>query len=149
MTRGNGSKDYLLAQIRGGGTLTNGQQLKLCLVLSYPAIIAQLSSVLMQYIDTSMVGHLGAAAGASIGLVSTCMWLLMGFCGACGSGFSVQVAHLIGANDFKTAREVLRQALVSALAFSGAIAVLGMAIAGPLPHWLGGTPEIIPDATKY
>ena len=149
MTGGNGTKDYLLAQIRGGGTLTGGQQLKLCLMLSYPAIIAQVSSVLMQYIDTSMVGHLGAAAGASIGLVSTCMWLLMGFCGACGSGFSVQVAHLIGANDFKTAREVLRQALVSALCFSGAIAVLGMAIAGPLPRWLGGTPEIIPDATKY
>ena len=144
-----GTKDYLLAQIRGGGTLTGGQQLKLCLMLSYPAIIAQVSSVLMQYIDTSMVGHLGAAAGASIGLVSTCMWLLMGFCGACGSGFSVQVAHLIGANDFKTAREVLRQALVSALCFSGAIAVLGMALAGPLPCWLGGTPEIIPDATKY
>ena len=149
MTKGNGSKDYLLAQIRGGGTLTGGQQLKMCLMLSYPAIIAQLSSVLMQYIDTSMVGHLGAAAGASIGLVSTCMWLLMGFCGACGSGFSVQVAHLIGANDFKTAREVLRQALVSALCFSGAIAVIGMALAGPLPRWLGGSPEIVPDATKY
>ena len=113
------SKDILLGQIRGGGTLTGGQQVKLSLILSYPAIIAQLSIVLMQYIDTSMVGHLGAAAGASIGLVSTCAWLLGGFCGACGSGFSVQVAHLIGANDFKSAREVLRQALVSALVFSG------------------------------
>ena len=143
------SKDFLLGQIRGGGTLTGGQQLKLCLMLSYPAIIAQLSSVLMQYIDTSMVGHLGAAAGASIGLVSTCMWLLMGFCGACGSGFSVQVAHLIGANDFKNARVVLRQGLLTSLLFSGCIAFLGMAIAVPLPHWLGGTPEIIPDATKY
>ena len=143
------SKDFLLGQIRGGGTLTGGQQLKLCLMLSYPAIIAQLSSVLMQYIDTSMVGHLGAAAGASIGLVSTCMWLLMGFCGACGSGFSVQVAHLIGANDFKNARVVLRQGLLTSLLFSGCIALLGMAIAVPLPHWLGGTPEIIPDATKY
>ena len=139
----------LLGQIRGGGTLTGGQQLKLCLLLSYPAIIAQLSTVLMQYIDTSMVGHLGAAAGASIGLVSTCMWLLGGFCGACGGGFSVQVAHLIGANDFRAAREVLRQALVSALAFSGCIAVLGMAVAGPLPRWLGGSPEILSDASKY
>ena len=143
------TKDILLGQIRSGGTLSGGQQLKLCLMLSYPAIIAQLSSVLMQYIDASMVGHLGAAAGASIGLVSTCMWLLGGFCGACSSGFSVQVAHLIGANNFKTAREVLRQGLVSALVFSGCIGLLGMAIAGPLPHWLGGTPEIVSDATKY
>ncbi|MBR5175435.1 MAG: MATE family efflux transporter [Bacteroidales bacterium] len=146
---GNGTKDYLLGQIRSGGTLSGGQQFKLCLMLSYPAIIAQLSSVMMQYIDTSMVGHLGAAAGASIGLVSTCMWLLMGFCGACGSGFAVQVAHLIGANDFKTAREVLRQGLVSALLFSGVIALIGMAIAVPLPYWLGGTDEIASDATKY
>ena len=143
------TKDYLLGQIRGGGTLTGGQQLKLCLLLSYPAIIAQLSSVLMQYIDTSMVGHLGAAAGAAIGLVAPCMWLLGGFCGACSSGFSVQVAHLIGANDFKAAREVFRQALVSALAFSGLIALLGVAVSGPLPHWLGGSPEILSDSSRY
>ena len=129
--------------------MTGGQQVKLCLMLSYPAILAQLSFVMMQYIDTSMVGHLGAAAGASIGLVSTCMWLLGGFCGACGSGFSVQVAHLIGANDFKNARVVLRQALLTALIFSGVISVIGMAIAGPLPHWLGGSPEIVSDSTKY
>ena len=144
-----GTKDYLLELIRNGGPLTGGQQVKLCLMLSYPAILAQLSFVMMQYIDTSMVGHLGAAAGASIGLVSTCMWLLSGFCGACGSGFSVQVAHLIGANDFKNARVVLRQALLTALIFSGVISVIGMAIAGPLPHWLGGSPEIISDSTKY
>ena len=144
-----GTKDYLLGLIRNGGTLTGGQQLKLCLMLSYPAILAQLSFVMMQYIDTSMVGHLGAAAGASIGLVSTCMWLLGGFCGACGSGFSVQVAHLIGANDFKNARVVLRQALLTALIFSGVISVIGMAVAGPLPHWLGGSPEIVSDSTKY
>ena len=144
-----GTKNYLLGQIRSGGTLTGGQQLKLCLMLSYPTIIAQLSSVLMQYIDTSMVGHLGAAAGAAIGLVAPCMWLLMGFCGACSSGFSVQVAHLIGANDFKAAREVFRQALVSALAFSGLVALLGMAVSGPLPHWLGGSPEILSDSSRY
>ena len=143
------SKDFLLGQIRGGGTLTGGQQLKLCLLLSYPAIIAQLSSVLMQYIDTSMVGHLGAAAGAAIGLVTPCMWLLMGFCAACSSGFSVQVAHLIGANDFKAAREVFRQALVSGLLFSGVMALIGVALSGPLPHWLGGSPEIISDSSRY
>ena len=126
-----------------------GEQLRLCLMLSYPAIIAQLSSVLMQYIDTSMVGHLGAAEGASIGLVSTCMWLLGGFCMACTSGFSVQVAHLVGANDFAAARQVLRQSLVCALLFSGVIALAGAAVSSPLPHWLGGGDDIAPDATKY
>ena len=129
--------------------MSGGEQLRLCLMLSYPAIIAQLSSVLMQYIDTSMVGHLGAAEGASIGLVSTCMWLLGGFCMACTSGFSVQVAHLVGANDFAAARQVLRQSLVCALLFSGVIALAGAAVSSPLPHWLGGGYDIAPAATKY
>jgi len=144
-----GTKDILLGSIRNGGTLTTGQQIKLCLMLSYPAILAQLSSVMMQYIDTSMVGHLGAAAGASIGLVSTCLWLLGGFGMACSSGFSVQVAHCIGANDFRGAREVLRQGLFCGLAFSTFLGLCGAAVSHGLPYWLGGGPDIAPDAGKY
>jgi len=143
------TKDILLRQIRSGGTLTTGQQVKLCLMLSYPAILAQLSSVLMQYIDTSMVGHLGAAQGASIGLVSTCLWLMGGFCMAATSGFSVQVAHCVGANDFRAARDVLRQGLVCALGFSAVIAIVGIAVSHALPYWLGGGEDIAPDAGRY
>ncbi len=143
------TKDLLLGKIRSGAPLTSRQQLSLCLMLSYPAIIAQLSSVLMQYIDTAMVGHLGAAAGASIGLVSTCMWLLGGFCMAATSGFSVQVAHRIGGNDFAGARDILRQGLLCVLLFSVAIALVGAAVSGPLPHWLGGGEDICGDASRY
>lgn len=142
-------KDILLSSIREGRNLPLPQQLRLCLILSYPAILAQLSSVMMQYIDTSMVGHLGAAAGASIGLVSTCLWLLGGFGMAVTSGFSVQVAHRIGANDFAGARSVLRQALVCAMLFSLMLSLGGMAISHSLPYWLGGGEDIAPDAGKY
>lgn len=142
-------KDILLSTIRNGGTLSTGEQLKLCLMLSYPAILAQLSSVMMQYIDASMVGHLGAAAGASIGLVSTCLWLLGGFCMAATSGFSVQVAHAIGANDFSLARSILRQGLVCTLGFSGVVGLVGAAVSHALPYWLGGGADIAPDASQY
>ena len=144
-----GEKDILLAKIRDGGALTGFQQVKLALFLSYPAILAQLSSVLMQYIDSAMVGHLGAAAGASIGLVSTCLWMFGGFSMAVTSGFSVQVAHRIGANDFKGARDVLRQGLAFAMVFSVCMAVLGMSISGALPHWLGGGEDIVHDSGRY
>jgi putative MATE family efflux protein len=143
------TKDILLQRIRNGGTLSTGAQIRLCLMLSYPAILAQLSSVMMQYIDTSMVGHLGAAQGASIGLVSTCLWLWGGFCFAASTGFSVQVAHLIGANDFKGARAVLRQALTVAMSFSVALALIGASVSQVLPYWLGGGPDIVGDAGKY
>ena len=148
-TRTKNTKDFLLEQIRNGGVLSTGQQVKLSLMLSYPAILAQLSSVMMQYIDTSMVGHLGPAAGASIGLVSTCIWLMCGFGMAATSGFSVQVAHHIGGNDFRGARDILRQALVCVLGFSGVIGLMGAAVSQQLPHWLGGGPDIVADAGKY
>lgn len=70
----------LLGLIRDGKPMTLRQQLNLAVQLSLPAVIAQLSSIVMQYIDAAMVGHLGAKASASIGLVSTTTWLFWGLC---------------------------------------------------------------------
>ncbi|MBR3485651.1 MAG: MATE family efflux transporter, partial [Bacteroidales bacterium] len=91
------TKDSLLNDIRCGAPLSLEQRVRLTLLLSGPAILAQLASVLLQFIDASMVGSLGAGPSASIGLVSTSTWLCNGFCIALAQGFSVQVAHRIGA----------------------------------------------------
>lgn len=139
----------LLALIRQGRPMTFGEQLQLAVRLSIPAVIAQLSSIVMQYIDAAMVGHLGAEASASIGLVSTTTWLFWGLCAAVASGFSVQVAHRIGAGDMAGARAVVRQALVATLGFSLLLAAVGAAISGVLPQWLGGDPSIRHDASLY
>ena len=105
-------KKDLLRFVRSGQPMTVRQQVYLAAQLSIPSIFAQISSVIMQYIDASMVGSLGANASASIGLVSTTTWLFMGLCTSVAAGFAVQVAHLLGARDDKGARVVLRQALV-------------------------------------
>ncbi len=47
--------------------------------LSVPSIMAQLANILMQYIDATMVGHIGKDAAAAIGLISTSTWLLWDF----------------------------------------------------------------------
>lgn len=141
--------DGLLALIRDGRPMTLGQQLRLTVRLSVPAVIAQLSSIVMQYIDAAMVGSLGAEASASIGLVSTTTWLFSGLCMAAATGFSVQVAHKIGAGDMQGARAVLRQSLTATSVFSLLLAALGMAISGVLPVWLGGDISIRHDASLY
>ena len=141
--------DKLLTLIREGKPMTMGQRLQLTVRLSIPAVIAQLSSIIMQYIDAAMVGHLGAEASASIGLVSTTTWLFWGLCSAITSGFSVQVAHRIGAGDMAGARAVLRQSLTATLVFSLMLAAIGMSISGMLPVWLGGDPSIRHDASLY
>lgn len=139
----------LLTMIREGKPMTRRQQLWLTIQLSIPAIVAQLSSILMQYIDASMVGTLGAGASASIGLVSTTTWLFWGVCAAAATGFSVQVAHLIGAGDLKGARAVLRQSIISVFVFSLALGLAGALISGSLPSWLGGDPAIRHDSSRY
>ena len=129
--------------------MTLGDQILLAFMLAGPAILAQLSSVMMQYIDTAMVGRLGANPSAAIGLVATSTWIFSGFTMAIATGFSVQVAHLCGSGDFFGARKVVRQGLVSCLGLSLLFGLLGMGISGVLPHWLGGTPQISPDASRY
>ncbi|MCM1108073.1 MAG: MATE family efflux transporter [Clostridium sp.] len=143
------SKNDLLSLIRTGRPMATREQLRLTLMLSLPSIIAQVSSIAMQYIDAAMVGSLGAAASASIGLVSTTTWLFWGLCSSAGTGFSVQVAHHIGAGDNEKARTVLRQSFVATLSFSILLMLAGCAISRPLPGWLGGGSDIAANATSY
>ena len=126
-------KDTLLGFIRQGNHLSTGQRVRLTLLLCGPGILAQLASVMLQFIDASMVGSLGAGPSASIGLVSTTTWLLGGFCMALGQGFSVQVAHRIGSGDFTRARLVLRQGLLVVTLFSLLLSLLAIAVSCPLP----------------
>jgi putative MATE family efflux protein len=142
-------KTDLLAFIREGREMTRSEKLRLIVSLSIPSILAQLSATVMFFIDAAMVGHLGAKAIAAIGLVETTGWLMGGLASAANMGFSVQVAHAIGANDFARARRVLRQSLVCCIIWALSISTIAIAISTRLPYWLGGTAEIAHDATMY
>ena len=142
-------KTDLLTFIREGREMTRSEKLRLIVGLSIPSILAQLSATVMFFIDAAMVGHLGAKAIAAIGLVETTSWLLGGLASAANMGFSVQVAHAIGANDFARARRVLRQSLVCCVIWALSISTVAIAISTRLPYWLGGTAEIAHDATMY
>jgi putative MATE family efflux protein len=117
--------------------------------LSIPSILAQISATVMFFIDASMVGHLGAKASAAIGLVETTGWLMGGLGSAANMGFSVQVAHFIGANDMEAARRVLRQSIVCCIIWALAISITALCISPYLPYWLGGNEEIARDASLY
>ena len=141
--------DPLLLRIRQHEKLSTMEQLLLTVSLSIPAILAQLSSILMFYIDDAMVGSLGANASASIGIIATTTWLFWSIISCVATGFSVQVAHLVGANDLPRARNVFRQSLFAGLVVSVLTALLGVAISSRLPYWLGGGEEIASDASRY
>jgi len=142
-------KDQLLLRIREHGKLSTAEQLRLTALLSIPAILAQMSTILMFYIDDAMVGSLGAQASASIGIIATTTWLFWSIISCAATGFSVQVAHRVGANDLDGARAVFRQSLLASLALALVTMVVGVLISRPLPHWLGGEDAICADASLY
>lgn len=139
----------LLKKLREGGELSLRERIRLPLLLSLPAMLAQLSTIIMQYIDASMVGSLGADESAAIGLVSTSTWIFGGLSSAAAAGFTVLVSHRIGAGRVKEARNLVKLALIFTVAFSLALTALGGAISSGLPRWLGGDESILSDASGY
>lgn len=143
------NKDRLLSQIRDGVKMPPRDQLALAAMLSIPSMLAQLVHIMMQYIDASMVGSLGAEASASIGLVSTTIWLFGSLGSAAGVGFYVQVAHRIGAGEWSEARQILRQSFIACMVFAFVLTAIGLCISPTLPQWLGGNESIQHDASIY
>ena len=143
------NSELLLSYIREGRAMTQREKLWLIVSLSIPSILAQISATVMFFIDASMVGHLGAKASAAIGLVETTGWLMGGLGSAANMGFSVQVAHFIGANDMEAARRVLRQSIVCCMIWALVISITALCISPYLPYWLGGNEEIAHDASLY
>lgn len=141
--------EYLMESIRSGRTMARSEKFNLIVGLSIPSMLAQISTVLMFFIDASMVGHLGAEASASIGLIESTTWLVGSLLSAAATGFSVQVAHFIGANDFVKARQVFRHALICGLAFSVFLSLIGVGIHSHLPYWLGGGADIASASSGY
>ena len=142
-------KDNSIEVILNKKEVSRAEKIRLVLGMSLPAILAQLTSIAMQYIDAGMVGSMGAEATASIGLVSSTTWLIGGSCIGISAGFYVQVAQLIGAGRDREAEDVLRQGLKTCVMLGIVISAACMMISRHVPIWMGGEPEILQDSTSY
>lgn len=83
--------------------------------LSWPAIIEQILNTMVSYVDTAMVGVLGAVGSAAVSVNGPPIWLIHGVMAGVGVGYSVQVSNAVGAGDRERARQVIRQAFLAAV----------------------------------
>ena len=143
------SLEQLSARMRQGETIPSRQTAQVALALSIPSILEQLVVTAMGYIDAAMVGHIGAEATASIGIVSSSTWLLHGVLVGLYNAFSIQIAQYLGADRQQDARGVLRQAMLFNLAAGLAAAAFGIGISGHLPGWLGADVSLQANASTY
>ena len=139
----------LLSRIRNGERLSAREQRALILLLSWPSILAQVSVTVMQLIDAGMVGRLGTAASASIGLVASTTWLINGLTSGAVFGFSVQCAQSIGAKNYQQASSLCRQGLAVILLAGFLFGGIGSLLSFHIPVWLGGEPLVLEDAGAY
>lgn len=138
-----------LELLRDGHALEGRQLLLLIGQLSIPAILAQISSIIMEYIDASMVGHLGSSEAASVGLVASSTWLMGCLCFAVSTGFTVQIAHAIGAKRDVRARNLVKVGLLFGLVFSLLISGIGVFMHEKIPVLLGADVSIHRNAALY
>ena len=92
---------------------------------------------------------LGPNATASVGVVSSSVWLFNGLLGAAATGFAVQVAQHIGARETERARSVVRESMLFSLLFGVFMGSAAAALSFSLPGLLGAEEAIRPDASAY
>lgn len=117
--------------------------------LAWPTVLEQLLIMVVQYVDTAMVGSLGKNATAAIAVTSSFTWLMNGIFSGISLGFGVPVGRYIGAGKLDQARAVIRQSVLAIFGF-GILATLIMQFLAPqLPIWLGAEVAIRADASAY
>ena len=135
--------------LKNNPRLSFKQKISFVWALSIPGAIAQISSILMQYIDAAMVGNLGENPSAAIGLVASSTWVLGSLVHASSIGYTVQVAHAVGAGNQQKAKDIFTESILICLVFSTFLTILGVFISKYLPFWLGSEQKIWKDASVY
>ena len=135
--------------MRENKDLSLKERLRIVYELSLPGILAQISEIIMQYIDAAMVGVLGAKASASIGLVSSSTWLFGGIVGGVASGFAVQVSHAAGAGRTDDSRKIFKESLLTSFMIGLLFGIIGTGLSFVLPQWLGAERSLWHDGTAY
>src|SRR6185503_1180319 len=102
--------------------------------LSWPITLSTLSYSLMTLVDTLLVGGLGAAQLAGVGLGGTAAFVLLCFSFGLLRGVKTLVSQAVGANRRDELGAYLAAAMASALGIGLATIVLGQGLAALLPR---------------
>ena len=117
--------------------------------LAWPAIIERILATMVSYVDTAMVGSMGANGTAAVSVNGPALWLIGSAMMGIGVGYSVQVSNAVGAGDRERAKKITQQGFLAALV-SGLLALtIYEVLGGQISVWMGAKEEILPHAVNY
>ncbi len=117
--------------------------------LALPAMGEQLLSMMVGIVDTFLVGHLGAASLAAVGLANQWVFMAMMLFGAIATGSTALIARFIGAREPDQANEVLRQSILLGALIGLLATLLGLSFAQQAVALLGAEQDVIGLGTSY
>lgn len=117
--------------------------------LAWPAILANISSTLVNLVDMIMVGQLGSLAIASVGLGGQFSWFMMPLMFAISTGTLALVARFIGAKDFEKADLVLEQSVYLAFLMSIPVMLVGVFLGDDALRLMGASEGVIKLGYSY
>lgn len=117
--------------------------------ITWPAFIELVMSTLFGMVDMVMVGRLGPAAIAAVGLTNQPFMLLLAIFAAVNIGGTALVAWSVGANNINRAKAVTRQIIIINLILGLMISILGMAAADSIARFMGAGPDTLKMAREY
>lgn len=122
---------------------------KLILSLSIPTIISMLVTNIYNMADTYFVSGISTSASGATGVVFGLMALLQAFGFMFGHGAGSNISRLLGARNYKKARNFSSDSFWLSIFFGLIFLVFGLFFMDPLMKLLGSTGTILPYARIY
>ena len=105
-------------------------------MLAWPVFIEQFLVPMPSYVDTAMVGYMGANATAAVSISNSPNMLVNGTIMAIGVGFTAMISRAIGAEDLQRAKDLMRQALLVVVALGLPLMCILLLLAEKIPLWI-------------
>jgi putative MATE family efflux protein len=117
--------------------------------LSLPVLLSSLFQRLVSIVDIFLVGGVGAAAIAAVGLGQFLNFLAMTVFWGLSTGTTVVIAHLRGGGHTRDARRAAFVALIACGVMSVAVSMLGAGWGTKVALLMGAGPDVMAHATSY
>ncbi|MEW6724280.1 MAG: MATE family efflux transporter [Bacillota bacterium] len=117
--------------------------------LAWPVIAEQSLGTVTQIVDQAMVGRLGAANIAAIGLSFQPLFLAMGVFMGIGVGTTALVARFIGAKQPEGASRATANSLTISTILALALSIFAFTKAEALTAFMGASPEVVALGASY
>lgn len=132
-----------------GGQLTVKEARRQVIQLAWPAVTEQLLVTLFGMVDMMMVGGVGPAAIAAIGLTNQPMFLALAAFQALNVGTTAVVARFVGAKNVSEANAAIRQSLLIVTFLGAIMSALVYVFAKPLVLFMGAQEDSLGYAVTY